>query len=75
MPQTTLDQVPEPIPDPTAQPRGIPLNLVSALAATDGQNPQVEFDYVTNGAEEMTVVARDTSGATWQRRFPIGPAG
>jgi outer membrane protein TolC len=39
----TLDQAPEPIPDPAAQPRGIPLNLVSALAATDGQNPQVEF--------------------------------
>jgi sulfur-oxidizing protein SoxY len=42
---------------------------------TLAQNPRVEFDYVTNGAEEMTVIARDTSGATWQRQFPIGPAG
>ena len=41
---------------------------------TLGQNPKVEFDYVTNGAEEMVMTARDSSGATWQKRFPIGPA-
>ncbi|MGQ0672575.1 MAG: quinoprotein dehydrogenase-associated SoxYZ-like carrier [Hyphomicrobium sp.] len=40
---------------------------------TLSQNPKVEFDYVTNGAVEMTVTARDTSGTTWDRRFPIGP--
>ena len=41
---------------------------------TLAQNPLVEFDYVTNGADEMTTVAKDTSGAAWQKRFPIGPA-
>jgi sulfur-oxidizing protein SoxY len=41
---------------------------------TLAQNPVVEFDYVTNGADEMTTVAKDTSGAAWQKRFPIGPA-
>jgi sulfur-oxidizing protein SoxY len=67
----------------------VPLLMVERIEARQGdelvfemtgsitlsQNPQVEFDYVTNGAEEMAVVARDTSGATWERRFPIGPAG
>ena len=42
---------------------------------TLAQNPAVEFDYVTNGATEMTMSVRDTSGATWTRSFPIGPAG
>ena len=41
---------------------------------TLNQNPKVEFDYVTNGAEEMTILARDTSGTTWEKKFPIGPA-
>jgi sulfur-oxidizing protein SoxY len=41
---------------------------------TMGQNPKVEFDYVTNGAEEMTILARDTSGKVWEKKFPIGPA-
>jgi sulfur-oxidizing protein SoxY len=41
---------------------------------TLAQNPVVEFDFVTNGAGEMTTVAKDTSGAAWQKRFPIGPA-
>jgi sulfur-oxidizing protein SoxY len=67
----------------------VPLLMVDRIEARQGdelvfemtgsitlaQNPRVEFDYVTNGAEEMTVIARDTSGATWQRQFPIGPAG
>lgn len=38
------------------------------------QNPKVEFDFVTNGAGEMTLTAEDTSGAAWQKKFPIGPA-
>ena len=41
---------------------------------TLGQNPKVEFDYVTNGAEEMVMTARDSSGATWEKRFPVGPS-
>jgi sulfur-oxidizing protein SoxY len=42
---------------------------------TLAQNPAVEFDYMTNGAAEMSVTAHDTTGAAWTRRFPIGPAG
>jgi sulfur-oxidizing protein SoxY len=67
----------------------IPLLMVDRIEARQGdelvfemtgsitvaQNPMVEFDYVTNGATEMTLTARDTSGAVWTRRFPIGPAG
>jgi sulfur-oxidizing protein SoxY len=67
----------------------IPLLMVNHIEARQGdelvfemtgsitlaQNPVVEFDYVTNGAPEMTVTARDTSGAAWTRSFPIGPAG
>jgi hypothetical protein len=29
---------------------------------------------MTNGASEMTVTARDTSGVVFKRAFPIGPA-
>jgi sulfur-oxidizing protein SoxY len=67
----------------------IPLLMVDHIEARQGdelvfemtgsitlaQNPAVEFDYVTNGATEMTMSVRDTSGATWTRSFPIGPAG
>ena len=67
----------------------IPLRMVSRIEARQGdalvfemtgsitlaQNPVVEFDYVTDGAAEMVVVAEDTDGAAWTRRFPIGPAG
>ena len=67
----------------------IPLLMVEHVEARQGddlvfemtgsitlaQNPTVTFDYVTNGATEMTVTTRDTSGATWTRSFPVGPAG
>ncbi|MCC7251693.1 quinoprotein dehydrogenase-associated SoxYZ-like carrier [Hyphomicrobium sp.] len=67
----------------------IPLLMVERIEARQGdtvvfemtgsitlaQNPAVEFDFVTNGAAEMTISARDTSGGTWTRSFPIGPAG
>lgn len=67
----------------------IPLLMVDKIEARQGdalvfemtgsitlaQNPAVEFDYVTNGAAEMTITAHDTSGTAWTRRFPIGPAG
>jgi len=66
----------------------IPLLMVDRIEARQGgelvfemtgsitlaQNPAVEFDFVTNGAGEMTVSAGDTSGASWEQRFPIGPA-
>jgi len=47
--------------------------LTMAGSITLSQNPKVSFDYVTNGATELTVTARDTSGATWTKSFPIGP--
>jgi sulfur-oxidizing protein SoxY len=67
----------------------IPLLMVDRIEARQGdelvfemtgsitlaQNPAVEFDYMTNGAAEMSVTAHDTTGAAWTRRFPIGPAG
>lgn len=67
----------------------IPLLMVDRIEARQGgelvfemtgsitlaQNPVVEFDYMTNGAAEMTVTAHDTNGGAWTRRFPIGPAG
>jgi sulfur-oxidizing protein SoxY len=66
----------------------VPLLMVERIEARQGdelvfemtgsitlaQNPTVEFDYVTNGATEMTVTASDTNGASWVKRFPIGPA-
>lgn len=67
----------------------VPLLMVSRIEARQGdalvfemqgsitlaQNPVVEFDYVTNGTNEIVVTAEDTSGTTWTQRFPIGPAG
>jgi sulfur-oxidizing protein SoxY len=48
--------------------------LTMAGSITMKQNPKFAFDYTTNGATEMTVTARDTSGAVFSRSFPIGPA-
>jgi sulfur-oxidizing protein SoxY len=47
--------------------------LTMAGSITLKQNPKFAFDYKTNGATEMTVTARDTSGAVFKRTFPIGP--
>jgi sulfur-oxidizing protein SoxY len=66
----------------------VPMLMVNHLEARQGdevvfdmtgsitlaQNPVVEFDYITNGADEITTIAKDTSGAAWEKRFPIGPA-
>ena len=73
--QITLLYVPLLMVDRIEARQGDELVFEMTGSITIAQNPLVEFDYVTNGAEEMTVVARDTSGATWQRQFPIGPAG
>lgn len=67
----------------------IPLLMVDRIEARQGdelvfemtgsitlaQNPAIEFDFVTNGASEMSISVHDTSGAVWTRDFPIGPAG
>jgi sulfur-oxidizing protein SoxY len=55
--------------------QGDELVLDMTGSITLAQNPSIEFDYETNGAAEMTMTARDTSGAQWERKFPIGPAG
>ena len=36
------------------------------------QNPVVEFDYRSNGAETLHIEARDSAGAAWARDFPVG---
>lgn len=55
--------------------QGDELVLEMAGSISLAQNPAVAFDFVTNGTTEMTMTARDTSGAVWTGRFPIGPAG
>jgi sulfur-oxidizing protein SoxY len=72
--QITLLYVPLLMVDRIEARQGDELVFELAGSITLAQNPVVEFDYVTNGAEEMTVAAKDTSGAQWARRFPIGPA-
>jgi sulfur-oxidizing protein SoxY len=36
------------------------------------QNPVVEFDYRSNGADSLHIEARDSQGVSWTRNFPIG---
>ena len=36
------------------------------------QDPVVEFDYRSNGADAMHVRVTDSDGATWRQSFPIG---
>ncbi len=37
------------------------------------QDPELEFDYLTNGSESLTIDAGDTDGHAWQQEFPLGP--
>lgn len=39
---------------------------------TMSQNPSVEFDFLTNGAETLTFTAEDTDGQKWKKTLPIG---
>jgi len=39
---------------------------------TMAQDPVIEFDYRSNGADALHVEARDSDGARWVARFPIG---
>ncbi|MCH9765302.1 MAG: quinoprotein dehydrogenase-associated SoxYZ-like carrier [Alphaproteobacteria bacterium] len=64
----------------------VPLMMVSKIEAWQGsdlvfemdgsitmsQNPSVEFDFLTNGAETLTFTAKDTDGKTWTKTLPIG---
>ena len=38
------------------------------------QDPSFEFDYLTDGSDELTITASDTSGAKWTHTLPLGPS-
>lgn len=64
----------------------VPLMMVEKIEAWQGdelvfemdgsitmsQNPSVEFDFLTNGAETLTFRAKDTDGHEWKKTLPIG---
>ena len=64
----------------------VPLRIITGLEVRQGdervfamkgsialsQDPVVEFDYRTNGAESLHVEATDSAGAAWARDFPVG---
>ncbi len=64
----------------------VPLMMVNKIEAWQGsdlvfemdgsitmsQNPFIEFDFRTNGAETMTFRAEDTEGKEWKKTLPIG---
>jgi hypothetical protein len=64
----------------------VPLRIVTAMEVMQGeervlsmkgsmtlsQNPTLDFDYRSNGAETMRIFARDSDGASWEKSFPIG---
>jgi len=72
--QLTLFYIPLLMVDHVEVRQGDATVLTLAGSITLAQNPTFEFDYLTNGAGDLTVIARDTSGATWTRVFPVGPA-
>ncbi len=43
-----------------------------AGSITLAQNPEIEFDFKVNGAEQLHVGLKDTSGQSWTKSFPIG---
>ncbi len=64
----------------------IPLRMISNLEVKQGdervfemtgsitlsENPEIDFDYRTNGAQELRVVLADSDGTSWEQAFPIG---
>jgi len=65
----------------------VPLRIVTDIEVRQGkqrvfamkgsmtlaQDPTVEFDFRRNGADTLEVTVRDSEGADWAQRFPIGP--
>lgn len=47
------------------------LTVESGIALSE--NPEIEFDYALNGAETLSVYARDTDGTEFRREFPVAP--
>jgi sulfur-oxidizing protein SoxY len=37
------------------------------------QDPALEFDFLTNGADSLSIDAGDTDGHAWRQEFPLGP--
>ncbi|MEQ1713846.1 MAG: thiosulfate oxidation carrier complex protein SoxZ, partial [Hyphomicrobium sp.] len=66
----------------------IPLRVVSKLEVKRGddrvfemagsitlsENPSIEFDFPTGGADRLDVTMKDSDGAEWRHAFPVGPA-
>ena len=66
----------------------IPLNLMERVSVKQSgktvvefegsmsfsQDPTVEFDFLTDGAEELEVTASDTAGGAWTHALPLGPS-
>jgi sulfur-oxidizing protein SoxY len=64
----------------------VPLRIITEMEVRQGeervfamqgsismsQNPVVDFDYRTNGAEKLNVDVRDSEGASWSGAFPVG---
>lgn len=38
------------------------------------QDPSFEFDYLTDGSDELNITASDTSGGSWSHKLPLGPS-
>lgn len=38
------------------------------------QDPSFEFDYLTDGSDELSISASDTSGGKWSHTLPLGPS-
>lgn len=72
--QLTLFYVPLLMVEQIEVKQGDDVVLTMTGSITLKQNPKFAFDYKTNGASEITVTARDTSGAVFKKAFPIGPA-
>jgi sulfur-oxidizing protein SoxY len=71
--QITLFYIPLMMVERVEVKQGDEVVLTMAGSITLKQNPRFGFDYVTNGATDMTVTARDTSGNIFKRTLPIGP--
>lgn len=64
----------------------VPLRIITDLEVRQGeervfamqgsmtmaQDPVIDFDYRSNGATALHIEARDSTGASWSRNFPIG---
>jgi sulfur-oxidizing protein SoxY len=64
----------------------VPLRIITELEVRQGeervfamqgsmtmaQDPIIDFDYRTNGAETLQITARDSEGGAWSRTFPVG---